>query len=125
MSFCFQRWHGSLIFCFYRLESFQLKIKKQCAVCGADKKHDGKNYRRVGERKGKKDRASLEGREAGIFCPVGRVGLWVLIAMDGVRLKLPVNLLNYWFGIFRLYLHVYDLLCVGLFLHLQFLTILQ
>jgi len=35
------------------------------------KKHDKKNCRREGERKGKKYRASFEEREAGIFCPGG------------------------------------------------------
>jgi len=35
------------------------------------KKHDIKNCRREGERRGKKYRASFEGREAGIFCPGG------------------------------------------------------
>jgi len=33
----------------------QLKKKqKQCAVCGSDKKHDGKNYRRAGVGEGQK-----------------------------------------------------------------------
>ena len=71
--------------------------------------------------KGKKDRASLEVREAGIFCPVGRVGLWVIL-MDDVGLKLPVNLLSCWSGIVRLCLHVYDLICIVLSVHLQFFS---
>jgi hypothetical protein len=35
-------------FTFYHKKSISIKRKKQCAACGLDKKHDGKNYRRVG-----------------------------------------------------------------------------
>jgi hypothetical protein len=51
------------------------KVKRQCAAGGLDKKRDKNLNRRAGERKGKKDRASLEVREAGIFCPGGWVGI--------------------------------------------------
>jgi hypothetical protein len=41
-------------FLFYRLKTNSIKTKKQCAVCGSDKKHDGKNYRRAGVGEGQK-----------------------------------------------------------------------
>ena len=66
---------GCLIFYF----SIEKKEKAMCCMRalpsvalaeeGRNKKHDIKNCRREGERRGKKDRASFEEREAGIFCP--------------------------------------------------------
>jgi hypothetical protein len=70
VSFCFQRWGGSLAFCFYRLKSIthtimifkgvregfavQLKEKRQCAACGSDKKHDRKKQQKGWQGEGQK-----------------------------------------------------------------------
>ena len=59
----------------YELFYFQLRKRKSNVLQACwHKKHDIKNCRSGGERKGKKDRASFEEREAGIFCPVGWIG---------------------------------------------------
>lgn len=87
------------------LKSAYRKAKRQCAACGRDKKHDGKNSRRVGERKGKKDRASPEVRGAGIFCPVGVVGLLFRLRWGfyGVYLTLkPICFLGVGFSCFSI-----------------------
>jgi hypothetical protein len=39
---------SSLILLLNHKKSISIKRKKQCAACGLDKKHDEKNYRRVG-----------------------------------------------------------------------------
>ena len=68
------------------LKSAYRKAKRQCAACGRDKKHDGKNSRRAGVGKGKKDRASPEVRGAGVFCPVG-VGWGYFSGMTSLTLR--------------------------------------
>ena len=68
---------SSLIFLFTASFYFQLKKKKQCAACGVDKKHDGKNYRRVGV--GETNKRQREFCKNGwVLFAVGSVGLWVL-----------------------------------------------
>jgi hypothetical protein len=56
VSFCLWGW-AALWFFFLPLHFISIEKKKQCAACGSDKKHDGKNHRRVGVGEG----------EAGIF----------------------------------------------------------
>jgi len=61
-------------FSFYRFILFSIEKKKQCAVCGWDKKHDGKNYRRAG--------GGEANKRQGEFCKNG----WVLFAVGCVAL---------------------------------------
>jgi len=123
VSFCLQGWHGSLIFCFYRLKSISIKTKKQCAVCGSDKKHDGKNYRRVGVGEGQKRPCKLRGTRSGDFLTCGACRLVGLIAMDGscsVRLSVHQGLPLHIFGLSK-YWH--DQPCTGLLLNSFLLSI--
>jgi hypothetical protein len=55
-----------------------MKKKKQCAVCGPDKKHDGKNYRRVGVGEANKRQGEFC-KNGWVLFAVGRVGLWDLL----------------------------------------------
>ena len=62
---------SSLIFYFTASFMFQMKIKKQCAASGSDKKHDEKNYRSVGVGEANKRR-----RECHFSC--GMAGFYLL-----------------------------------------------
>jgi hypothetical protein len=105
------------------LKTIQLKEKRQCAAVGWHKKHDRKNNRRAGVRKGKKDRenfAKYHFNHLKIyfakwldFLPCGAGGSFILPGlMDGVFLICFAGCPGCLAGIALYCLHIYARPCI-------------